>query len=506
MVEVGSLEWTVEAVGAAEAKRDAEKAAEGVKDTADQAKEADSAVSGLTGVLETAATGMLVMGGNSTALRAAVLALNGDIRQLAVRLTGMTGMYRRLVSVKGAAVAASERLTSAIQFLRGGITLLRSAVAGLVSGSAAKLFGLLSSLIVPAVLKAAGGIGGLATAIRGLGAAAKASAVANLGRLGAALGGISGASIAGAAALGALIGLFGVGVLEATGFLDKVRELGKEAGDRVPASIRDGLLAAVAAIGGGPFVAAGAAIAGFVSGYLDGGLSEGISRAKSNWNEAMGVFEGAWNRTEGRLADGIASIQQRFNGFVSSQRRRLRTWKEDAVASATGWKNGVLASIRSGVGGAMDAGRAYVDGFISGVRDRIPNAADAARSLSGTIRSYLPSSPADTGPLSDLDKVGPGMVAEISRTVEASVPRAESASRSLASAVAPSSLPAPRYEGGSGGGGDGSGGVTVIVENQRIEIGDQSLDASSLGRREMEQLAGMISDKQGKELRRIISN
>jgi len=505
MVEVGSLEWTVEAVGAAEAKRDAEKAAEGVKDTADQAKEADSAVSGLTGVLETAATGMLVMGGNSAVLRAAVLALNGDVRKLAVRLTGMTGVYRRLVSVKGAAVAASERLTSAIQFLRGGITLLRSAVSGLLSGGAARLASLIGSVLVPAALRAAGGIGGLATAIRGLGAAAKAGAVANLGRLAAALGGISGASIAGAAALGGLIGLLGVGVLEVTGFLDKTRELGKETGERLPASIRDGLIVAIGSIAG-PLAASGAAISGFVSGYLDGGLSEGIARAKGNWSQAMGVFAGAWNRTEARLANGIASAQRRFNGFVSAQRRGFQTWKQDTVRAAAAWKNGVLASVRTGVGGMLDAGRAYVDGFVSGIRDRIPNAAEAASALSGTIRSYLPSSPAERGPLSDLDKVGPGMVAEISRTVEASVPRAESASRSLASAVAPSSPPAPRYEGGSGGGGDGSGGVTVIVENQRIEIGDQSLDASSLGRREMEQLAGMISDKQGKELRRIISN
>jgi len=505
MVEVGSLEWTVEAVGAAEAKRDAEQAAEGVKETADQAKEADSAVSGLTDVLEMAATGMLVMGGNSTALRAAVLALNGDIRQLAIRLTGMTGVYRRLVSVKGAAVAASERLTSAIQFLRGGITLLRSAVAGLVSGSAAKLLGLLSSLIVPAVLKAAGGIGGLATAIRGLGAAAKASAVANLGRLAAALGGISGASIAGAAALGALIGLFGVGVLEVTGFLDKVRELGKEAGDRVPASIRDGLLAAVAAIGGGPFVAAGAAIAGFVSGYLDGGLSEGISRAKSNWNEAMGVFEGAWNRTQKRLAAGFGDTDQRLSGFVARSRQKFRAWTRNSVRSATEWKNGVVAKVREGISEAIDAGEAYVDGFVSGIYDRMPSAAGAAQSLAATVRSYLPSSPADTGPLSDLDKVGPGMVAEISRTVEASVPRAESASRSLSSAMAPPPAPAPRSKGGSGGSG-GSGGVTVVVENQRIEIGDQSLDVSSLGRREMERLAEMISDQQGNKLRRIIGN
>jgi len=55
-------------------------------------------------------------------------------------------------------------------------------------------------------------------------------------------------SLAAAAAFGALLGLLGVGILEKTGILDAVRNLGAAIGEALPAAVRDGMLAVLSLV------------------------------------------------------------------------------------------------------------------------------------------------------------------------------------------------------------------------------------------------------------------
>jgi len=56
----------------------------------------------------------------------------------------------------------------------------------------------------------------------------------------------------------------------------------------------------------------------------------------------------------------------------------------------------------------------------------------------------------------------------------------------------------------SSGGGGGGGGSGITIEEQVIEIGDQSIDLSDLTRTQMETLADLIAEKQGDELTTLI--
>jgi ABC-type transporter Mla subunit MlaD len=72
---------------------------------------------------------------------------------------------------------------------------------------------------------------------------------------------------------------------------------------------------------------------------------------------------------------------------------------------------------------AKQSGSNLVNNFAEGLRDNIPTAEGAASELAGAVRDILPSSPAKTGPLSDLDETGPGMVDTFSAGVSDSVGR-----------------------------------------------------------------------------------
>jgi hypothetical protein len=249
--------------------------------------------------------------------------------------------------------------------------------------------------LVGAVSLAAGAVGLFGKLIPSLtaGGAVKAAARALTSFAGTLAGVVSG-SLAAAAALGVLIGLIGVAILETTGVLQAVRDLGVAVGQGLPAAVRDGMLA-VLSLFVGPLAVIGAAIKGFVSGVLDGSLREGIDRAIGNATQVLGTFAGAWRRLFARVDDIVS-------GFIDD---------------------------------AFQWGRALIAAFVSGVRSMRDDVADAAGAVAGEARAHLPGSPADKGPLSDLDETGPAFATTFADGMAGGLDRVRSSAVQVAGAA-----------------------------------------------------------------------
>ena len=261
-------------------------------------------------------------------------------------------------------------------------------------GAAGTLIGTLTGIGVAGSL-AAGGLGALGKLLPGFTATGVlSSALAGLKSFIGALTSLVTGSLAAAGALGVLLGLFGVAILETTGVLDAVRNLGAAIGQALPAAVRDGMLAVLSAFMG-PLAVIGAAISGFVSGVLDGGLREGIDRAISNAGQALNVFVGAWRRTLSRIGDVIGGV----------------------IDAAFRW------------------GRALIEEFVSGIISMRDDVADAAGDIAGEARAHLPGSPADKGPLSDLDETGPAFAETFAAGMAGGIGRVRSSAGQVAGAA-----------------------------------------------------------------------
>ena len=145
----------------------------------------------------------------------------------------------------------------------------------------------------------------------------------------------------------------------------------------------------------GPLAVIGAAIKGFVSGFLEGGLSEGISRAVENAKKALSIFTGAWDR----ILSGVGDI---IGDFIEQ---------------------------------AFKLGRKLIEEFVSGIISMRDDVADAAGDIAGEARSHLPGSPADKGPLSDLDETGPAFAETFADGMAGGIGRVRSSAGQVAGAA-----------------------------------------------------------------------
>ena len=87
-----------------------------------------------------------------------------------------------------------------------------------------------------------------------------------------------------------------------------------------------------------------------------------------------------------------------------------------AELAAAAPKNNIVPLVRS----SQESGRAIGDGLAKGIDESKPQAELAAAGLAGSVSSYLPRSPAEKGPLSDLDKTGFGLTEEFIRGIDGS--------------------------------------------------------------------------------------
>lgn len=87
-----------------------------------------------------------------------------------------------------------------------------------------------------------------------------------------------------------------------------------------------------------------------------------------------------------------------------------------AATVAASAQNNIVPLVRS----SSASGRAVGEGFAKGINESKPQAELAAAGLAQSVSSYLPRSPAERGPLSDLDKTGFGLTQEFIKGIDGS--------------------------------------------------------------------------------------
>jgi phage-related protein len=112
-----------------------------------------------------------------------------------------------------------------------------------------------------------------------------------------------------------------------------------------------------------------------------------------------------------RVVDKIVKVVKRgFKLFINKAVEFLKAFVKKAKKKFGKLRDNTVETFNNLVSDATQFGKDLVSNFASGIRDKISAATAAASELASKVRERLPSSPAQTGPLSDLDKTGPGMV------------------------------------------------------------------------------------------------
>ncbi|WP_433651026.1 hypothetical protein ACQP2C_32455 [Micromonospora zamorensis] len=118
------------------------------------------------------------------------------------------------------------------------------------------------------------------------------------------------------------------------------------------------------------------------------------------WANIVNIFTGGNATIKQRIEAMIGAVIRLFSGLWD----RLTGGASGALGKVAGTFSGLRGRITSAVGNLgsllFQAGRNVVQGLIDGIRSRFGSLASTAASLAGTIRNYLPFSPAKEGPLS----------------------------------------------------------------------------------------------------------
>jgi hypothetical protein len=409
MAEVGSLTWVAEIQEVAQSKREAEEMTEGLEGVAEQARETDAAVEEV---------------GDTTG-------------SLNARFGGLE--------------TSAGFLAGGLSLLGGEILLLLGRFVG-VGAAAAKLTGLLRGLYV---WVAAGGLTGAISTLVGVGQSF-------LGWLAAGSAG----ALAFGAAIGALIGLTVTWILEITGVLDVIGQLGVMLRDSLPGWARDALLAVISIFAGGLAVLGGL-IVGFV------GSGGDLEVAMETAEEVLQIFAGAWERL-------FAGVMETAGEF-----------KSDLIA----WGEGVAGDLSDTITGVVEgAWNAAVPDTID-----IPEMSVGGQSISTTIAGQ------EVGGSLPVVSIGGQDLDLPQLATGGQVKSGGAAELHEDELVMPADISQDIIDllrGAAGGG--GGGGETVVIEQQVIEIGDQQLDVRELDRGAMELLADLIAERQGDKLTTLV--
>lgn len=332
----------------------------------------------------------------------------------------MQGLTRRMQGL-GMALAAS--LAVATAGLLSQVPILGQAMGGLraiVQGLAFQLDQLLRAMGVGGLTSAmyelsaalyeldgaAGAAVGAATGL--VGVLAPASAI--LFKTGYAIAGVVTGATALAGAVGALLGVLGVLALDELGVLDWFHNLGEDT--RV---LYDTHMPAVKSA-----------------------VNDVVGTFSDLVGLATGGVSGAFGWVTTALTDPKAAADDLY-GVITD----IGDWATQPVSGAFNWVDSqagdALDAVRNGfdglIDGAADWGSDLIDEFVSGIKGSIDSVRDAIDDVASTVSKYMPDSPAETGPLSDLDKSGPGMVETFASGIEANVGRAGEAASGLAGAA-----------------------------------------------------------------------
>jgi len=120
------------------------------------------------------------------------------------------------------------------------------------------------------------------------------------------------------------------------------------------------------------------------------------------------------------LDDAIDLAYGLIQTLIAGIKERMPLWKQRIKDYITSKAETILSDF---VEDAKDFGSGIIDEMIQGIQDKKQDLIDKVEKVMGEVRSYFPGSPADTGPLSDLDETGPGMVETFSSGVSDSIGR-----------------------------------------------------------------------------------
>lgn len=141
----------------------------------------------------------------------------------------------------------------------------------------------------------------------------------------------------------------------------------------------------------------------------------------------------------GFIVEDVIGFFRRLGSFIAGVWRTVRGDTDGLVS----FFKGIPGRIKSAVGNLgtllLQAGRNVVQGLIDGIKSRFGALANVASSLAGTIRAYLPFSPAKEGPLSGSGNPfhsGQVIAADLAAGIGSGLPAVSSASSQLAGAVA----------------------------------------------------------------------
>ncbi|MCK4785457.1 MAG: tape measure protein, partial [Desulfobacteraceae bacterium] len=142
-------------------------------------------------------------------------------------------------------------------------------------------------------------------------------------------------------------------------------------------------------------------------------LSSVLNALEDSWRIIRGTAKTFTEMNEEALSlwENIKNLSKAFKDMVESGLKAV-----DDLAGGLG------RSFANIVSDAFGSGKALITNFVDGIKSVASGPINAVKSLLARVRAHLPSSPAKEGPLSDLDKVGPGFVKTISDGIRKTEP------------------------------------------------------------------------------------
>lgn len=133
--------------------------------------------------------------------------------------------------------------------------------------------------------------------------------------------------------------------------------------------------------------------------------------AANIWNAIVSFFSGIWDTITSTVSGAVEGVKNFIsNGFNAAREFAVNAFigMRDRVISTAqgllGFVRGIPGSIRSALGNLgsllLNAGKNVIQGLINGIKSMIGRVGSEMSNVASTIRSYLPFSPARTGPLS----------------------------------------------------------------------------------------------------------
>ncbi|NEP14534.1 MAG: phage tail tape measure protein, partial [Symploca sp. SIO2C1] len=152
-----------------------------------------------------------------------------------------------------------------------------------------------------------------------------------------------------------------------------------------------------------------------------------VTQVITNWEALKDTTAAVFGAVKATIVSWVTEVKFRFvqvKTFVTSTFggivNAVRTRVGEVVSQAQSMANQVIAAIKALPNQALAAGRSLVGNFAQGIIAAASAPIEAVQDMVTRIRGLLPSSPAKWGALSDIDRVGQGMMGTIGHSIEQS--------------------------------------------------------------------------------------